>query len=260
MGNNNCSEIDKKEWLLLPNIASSIGVEKIAIALNDSNKLEMECLFIINFIEACENKVKVDITTLSNVAELLYDYNVALNRGSLDILGFIDVLSISIDENKISDNEELEHFLDIAGKIKGKVGSLNANFLITSKGVLSIDDGLFDKLLEKFDTVHILFEKPFTYTKDEFNLIIAYLLDNGIFDNNRFIIDPCVLLPLNLVDHCHSCSYIIDINPYGDVAGCAYSHKNYPIGNIAKMEELPNLLEKITECWVTDCKFLKFAD
>jgi MoaA/NifB/PqqE/SkfB family radical SAM enzyme len=254
-------EIKRGEWVKLPAVASSMGVEKIALAVNDSRivsvEISGECLFAMDFIDECyRNRVNVDITTLGHMAIYLFMLNSRLPK---NVFEKIDVFTISVDNHKIRNMAQLTDICYIAEAIKNRgAHSLNANFLIDidSESIINID--WFNRILQSFDTIHIIFEKPFPYSKDEYYTIIEALDKHGVFEDERFIIDPCILFRLGLVDHCHSCSYMVDISPNGNVAGCAYSHSNYPIGNINKMEELPVLLEKTEETFVTNCSFLEF--
>jgi len=255
-----CNEIDKSEWLKLPTVALSAGIEKIAIAVNDPGlkpvNVGYECIFAADFINECsKNKIKADITTIADVANYLYMYDL---NDSPSLFSKIDVFSISVDHSKVPGLRELSRVCKIAEGISKKgIGSLNANFLINRNGKIKFE--WFRELLKYFNTVHIIFEKPFPYSKDEYYTIIESMDKHGIFEDERFIVDPCVLFRMGLVNNCHSCSYMVDISPNGDVAGCVYSHCNYPIGNVNKMEDLPDLLEQTEEMLVTNCDFLEFV-
>src|SRR4030042_7175297 len=249
-------EIEKAEWLELPFVASSMGIEKIAIALN-ATMVHTEYLFIVDFIYNCrKNGIKVDITTVYESAI----YLCAINAKSINgIFKGVDVFSISIDTNKIFSFLQLGDVCNLVNQLKNTgINSINANFLIKKDS--KIQDGWFYSLLNSFNTIHIIFEKPFSYTEDEFYNIIEFLDKHDIFNNDRFILDPCVLFKLGLVTHCHSSSYMVDISPDGNVAGCAYSHLNNPIGNINRINELPELLNKTDEIFIKNCSFLKLKD
>jgi MoaA/NifB/PqqE/SkfB family radical SAM enzyme len=254
------SEILKDEWLKLPEIAASIdSIKKIAIAINyynpDSIEMYEECKFALTFLKKCykfKNRFLVDITTdIEVVSYLLNSF----------YLCSVDVFSISIDSNKTK-KDNLETFY-ISSKLLIKrlkengVNSVNANFLLTKECIKWLDDGVLDRLSSIFDTVHIIFEKPFIYTEDEFYSIINILYKYDTFENEKYIIDPCILFKLGLVNHCHSTTKIIDINPYGSISGCAYNHSN-PIGKISNLSDFAKLLNKSDTSLVFECPYMEF--
>lgn len=253
-----CSEkeILKEDWLNLPDISDSY-VEKIAIAVNhykpDSTYIKEECEFALEFFQKCSNNgIKVDVTTDYFMANQMIS---SLNSKALSN---IDVFSISVDSNRMN-IEEIDSLLIIVRELKEKgVNSINANFLLTNNCIEWLNNDVLSNLSSIFDTVHIIFQKPFTYTKDEFYNIIERLYDNDVFENEKFIVDHCILFRLGLVDHCHSTTHIVDINPYGSVAGCAYDHFNAPIGKIERIEDLNKLLKETDTKIINRCPYLEF--
>lgn len=241
-----CEEIKEEEWLNLPAIAKDMGIEKIAIAINLLSPDKVVNFLDKFFSECCKYKILLDITTLSEMARNI------LSKMCVDSL---DILSISLNEERILD----KGLLDIAFKTSEKahksgVRKTSVSYLIRSANE---DFSLLENLLTEFDTVHLLFEKPLSYTKDEYYSIIEKLYTHGIFQDERYIIDPCILFRLGLVGKCHSCNYIIDINPYGSVSGCAFNHKK-PIGTIKEMGDLSALIRSVNSPIISNCKHLEF--
>lgn len=241
-----CEEIKQDEWLKLPMVAKKMGVEKIAIAINLIPISEI-LVFLSKFLSECiKYDILLDITTLVEIGEQLVN--------NLDLNG-IDVLSISIDKEKVSDLNKLDSALKVSENalLKG-VKTTNANYLIYK----DFDNfNLFEKILTKFNTIHLLFQKPFPYTKDEYYNIIENLQNYDIFIDDRYILDPCILFRLGLVSKCHNCEYLIDINPYGSVSGCAFNHKN-SIGKIKEMDDLSALLQNSNVLTISKCQYLEF--
>lgn len=258
-------EIIKDEWLKLPQVLSCEDyIEKIAIALNfytiGSLAIEEETNFLISFLEQClTTKIKVDITT----DFLMVNYFTAkIHFYNRDLFSVIDVFSISIDNNRFSSFYSNKYFLELTvEKIKKHgINNVNANFLISKESAKWIKDNILEELSKIFDTVHIIFEKPFTYTKDEYYNIIEDLFNHNVFENDKYIIDPCILFRLGLVEHCHNTNYIIDINQYGNVSGCAYDHFDMSIDNIKKMDDVLEILKKTEDKKITRCNYLEFVD
>jgi hypothetical protein len=248
------NEIEKDEWLKLPSLLSSKDyIKKVAIALNsykyNSTSMEEEYEFVLAFLSECNrNKFKLDITTDKNMC------NYIINNDN-NLFG-IDVLSISVDVNRM-EFEDIKLLSNLCKKIKTKgINSINANFLINKEW---LDKGVLELLSSMFDTIHIIIQKPLNFTEDEFYNIIEKLLSLDIFENEKYIIDPCLLFKLGLISTCHNSKKIIDINPYGSISGCAYNHKN-PIGIIKKVNDLLVILDNIDTKIVKKCTYLEFAE
>lgn len=254
-------EISKEEWLKLPETLSMEDyIKKIAIAVNyysiGSLTINEEVNFLFKFLKECIIvNIPIDITTESSMAEYIIN---EINFYNDNILNIVDVFSISIDENR---KFNLENFKILIDKLKDHgVNSTNANFLITNESKKWIKEGILEDLSSVFDTVHIIFEKPFNYTRDEYYNIIEELVSHNVFENENFIIDPCILFRLGLVDHCHNANYIIDINPYGSISGCAYDHFDQEIGRVSNVSDVIEILEKTEERKIKRCKYLEFVD
>lgn len=255
----NQKELSKEEWLKLPETLSMEDyIKKIAIAVNyypiDSLAIDEEVNFLFKFLKECTIiNIPVDITTDPLMAEYIIN-----NYHNDNYLNIVDVFSISIDDNRKFNFENLIILID---KIKDYgVNSINANFLITNESKSWIHENILEDLSSIFDTVHIIFEKPFNYTRDEYYNIIEELISHNVFENENFIIDPCILFRLGLVDHCHNANYIIDINPYGSISGCAYDHFDQEIGKVNKVSDILEVLEKTEERKIKRCKYLEFID
>lgn len=254
-------EISKEEWLKLPETLSMEDyIEKIAIAVNyypiGSLAIDKEVNFLFEFLKECIMiNIPVDITTDPLMAKYIIS---KINFYNDNILEIVDIFSISIDNNRKFDFENLKILIN---EIKDyNVNSINANFLITKESKNWIKEGILENLSSVFDTVHIIFEKPFNYKRDEYYNIIEELISHNIFENNSFIIDPCILFRLGLVDFCHNTNYIIDINPYGSISGCAYDHFDQEIGKIKNIFDIIEILEKTEEKKIRRCKYLEFID
>jgi hypothetical protein len=251
-------EISKDEWLKLPKLVDSY-IKKIAIAVNYypsfSTSIIEESEFALKFFKNCNiSNIAVDITTDKSVAQYML-----LSKLS-DNINYVDVFSISVDNNKM-EKSDINYLSYLVNNIKLKgASSVNANFLLTSECIKWINDGILEVLSKIFDTVHIIFEKPFTYSRDEFYNIIEQLYSHDTFENDKYIIDPCILFRLGLVDHCHNTNHIIDINPYGSVSGCAYDHVDMEIDKIKNISDINKILNNNEEKNITRCKYLEFKD
>lgn len=261
----NKEEISKEEWLKLPEVLSFENyIEKIAIALNyypiNSLAFIEEINFIIKFLEQCLiANIKVDITT----DFLMVDYLIEkINIYNENLFNIIDIFSISIDNNRFANFYDYKNNIEfVINKMKNySINSVNANFLINKESLGWIKNNVLEDLSKVFDTVHIIFEKPFTYTKDEYYNIIEVLFEQGIFENDKYIIDPCILFRLGLVEHCHNTNYIIDINQYGNVSGCAYDHFDMSIDNIKNINDILDILKKTEDKKIIRCNYLEFVD
>lgn len=258
-------EISKEEWLKLPQALSFESyIEKIAIALNyypaGSVSAIKETDFIVKFLEQClTTNIKIDITTdflmISSLIEKINTYN-------NDLFNIVDVFSISVDSNRFINFQDFKNDIEsIVNKMKSyKVNSINANFLINKESAKWIENNVLEELSKIFDTVHIIFEKPFTYTKDEYYNIIEDLFKRNVFENDKYIIDPCVLFRLGFVQYCHNTNYIVDINQYGNVSGCAYDHFDTSIDDIKKVDDILDILRKTEDNKIVRCKYLEFVE
>lgn len=257
----NKQEILKEEWLKLPyELSMEDYIKKIAIAINyypiDSLIIDQEINFIFSFLKECSIvNIPVDITTDPVIANYIIS---KINFYNDHLLKIIDVFSISIDDNRKFNIEILELLIEELKQYG--VNSINANFLITKESKNWINDNILEKLASIFDTVHIIFQKPFTYTRDEYYSIIDQLYCHDVFENEKYIIDPCILFRLGLVDHCHNTNCIIDINPYGSISGCAYDHFDMEIGNIKHVSDILEILNNKENKKIIRCKYLEFVD
>jgi len=260
-------EICKEEWLKLPSIVSTENyIKKIAIAVNyyslNSVDIKLESNFIFSFLkESLISNIAIDITTDPVMAKYMTE---SINVNNDKSFKIVDVFSISIDSNRYKNLSEINDLELLIKMIKSYgANSVNANFLLTKESVKWIEDGILEIMSSIFDTVHIIFEKPFTYTENEYYDIVEKLLRHDIFENSKYIIDPCILLKLELVSYCHNTMQIIDINSYGSISGCAYDHFDAEIDKINNMKDILKVLRCIdtgNKTKITGCKYLEFID
>jgi len=217
----NAVEKDPKFFSDLIAVAKRVGMKEVAVPMNWSKETgigkDKNYEYFLSFSEACK-KHGLELTMTCN-------YDFFTSYPNLD-LSAVTLISISINDFVTGTPTKRKEAMDVLRSLKGKVGIVNCNVLLSDRMVGLLEKGLTEEILGVADSIYLVTSKPLKDGLQKAGEWMSRLAEGLTLDGERVIMDSCIKYAFGLTDGTCDKHQMIYVNPYGEIKMCSFDSKN----------------------------------